>query len=244
MEVWKRRQDSLLPICFLWAFILESPFFTSNSSWIQFKVCPTQKQPDCIPLPSPLLSETLVSDDWWPFSQVLILFLWAQRYQVSWAEPPALSSDICISASWALPPSFWVSVIQSRPFVPPALLSEVAASCTFGLPPCLFSDGPLYTSPHFLILNSIWIAGVISASECIPNDTATQETFNHLQIFIECPRPSGILTKNDGQFWILWPVTVSVISDLCVVCTLKLFPSTRVDGVLAPDGWWSVIIYD
>lgn len=88
MEVWKRRQDSLLPICFLWAFILESPFFTSNSSWIQFKVCPTQKQPDCIPLPSPLLSETLVSDDWWPFSQVLILFLWAQRYQVSWAEPP------------------------------------------------------------------------------------------------------------------------------------------------------------
>ena len=54
MEVWKRRQDSLLPICFLWAFILESPFFTSKSSWIQFKVCPTQKQPDCIPLPSPV----------------------------------------------------------------------------------------------------------------------------------------------------------------------------------------------
>ena len=168
-------------------------------------------------------------------------FLWAWRYQVSWAEPPALSSNICISASWALPLSFWVSVIQSRPFVHQPCFLKLLPRDTFGFSSCLFSDGPLYTSPHFLILNSIWIIGVISASECIRNDTATQETFNHLKILIECPCPSGILTKNDGLNWILWPVTVSVISDLCAVCTLKVFSSTRVDVVLY--SWW-LITYD
>ena len=136
MEVWRRRRDSLFPICFLWAFVLESPFFTSNSSWIQFNICPTQKQPDCIPLASSVGN----TGTRWLVTLLTGLdpFLCAWRYQVSWAEPPALSSDICVSASWALPLSFWVSVIQSWPFVPPALLSEVAASWHLWVPSLLF----------------------------------------------------------------------------------------------------------
>lgn len=237
MEVWRRRKDSLFPICFLWAFVLGSPFFTSNSGWIQFKVCPTHKQPDCIPLASPVGN----TGTRWLVTPLTGLdpFLWTWRHQVSWAEPPALSSDICVSASWALPLSFWVSVIQSDPLFHQPCFLKVLPRDTFGFPPCLFSDGPLYTSPHFLILNSIWITSVISASECIPSDTATQKNFIHLKIFIECPYPSEILTKNDGQTWILWPVTVSVISYLCVVCTLKLFPSMRVDVMLC--SWWLMV---